>query len=132
MSKATYHNTPPGTEVVVLRGYQKDRYGRVARKHQHSLFSRYVLLDGSKEAEEFLISDLGVCEQGEKEEEEDVTFLEVKLRVRTTRGDVVHVEKRSFEIETEQIVITEYAADMFAEAIAAKASEHGIELPKKP
>lgn len=67
----------------------------------------------------------------EQEEEEEVTFLEVKIRVRTTRGDVVQTEKRSFEIETEQLVLTGYTADTFAEAIVAKASEHGIDLPRK-
>lgn len=68
----------------------------------------------------------------EQEEEEDVTFFEVALRVRTTRGDEVHTEKRSFEIETEQVARARQAADIFAEAIVATASEHGIDLPRKP
>lgn len=68
----------------------------------------------------------------EQEEEEDVTFFEVALRVRTTRGDEVHTEERSFEIETEQVARARQAADIFAEAIVATASEHGIDLPGKP
>lgn len=51
----------PGVDVVVLRGYQKDRYGVVLEEQVSSHYVRYVLLDGEGEGEEFSISDLGLC-----------------------------------------------------------------------
>lgn len=50
----------PGVNVVVLRGYQKDRYGVVLEEQESSRYVRHVLLDGQEEGEEFLISDLGL------------------------------------------------------------------------